>query len=83
MQTLVKPETKKKTTLAFSMVKVEGGLYAVQILKIEGGRVVGERIGAGTTLGHATCEAGDLLTHFHLYETEQSADDFFKNTRIV
>lgn len=79
-------ETKSKPAfstrrLAFTVVKVDGGLYAVQIVKFDKDRVISLRTGAGTSIGHASCEASDLLTHYHLYEPD--ADTFFRETRMV
>ena len=78
--TQVKKEVK---TLAFTIKKVAGDLYADQIIKIADGRIIGVKTGTGTSFGHATCEAGDLLTHFHLYEFERGVDSFYESVKMI
>lgn len=70
-------------TLAFNTIKTKNGLFAAQIIKYEGDKILAIRTGAGTTFGHATNEAGDLLTHYHLYEYQNGPDSFFEKARMI
>ena len=87
MPVMVKKEqqevAKSERTLAFNVKKVDGGLYAAQIIKYEGNKILEIRTGAGTTFGHATAEAEDLLTHFFLYEFENGSDSYIKTVRMI
>jgi hypothetical protein len=64
-------------SLAFRVKPMGDGLYAAEILKLEGNRVVEQRNSPGTTLGHAIAAADDLMDGWAFNEIEQKADDYF------
>jgi hypothetical protein len=64
-------------SLAFRVKPMGDGLYAAEILKIEGTHVMETRNGPGTTLGHAIAAADDLMDGWAFNEIEQKPEDYF------
>lgn len=64
-------------SLAFRVKSMGDGLYAAEILMLNGNRVIETRNGPGTTLGHAMAAADDLMDGWAFNEIEQKADDYF------
>ena len=69
---------KKVVSLAFRVKPMGDGLYAAEILRLEGNRVVETRNGPGTTLGHAIAAADDLMDGWAFNEIESKPETFFK-----
>jgi hypothetical protein len=79
------PVSKKveEIELAFGVIKVTKELYAVKIVMYQGSKVLDTRIGAGTTLGHAICEAEDLVANFNLYIEGNPAENYFATVKTI
>lgn len=73
---------KAVVSLAFRVIPNSEGLFAPEMLMLEGDAVVGKRHGLFTTLGHAIGAADDLLDGWAFNEIEQKAEDYFKNVLL-
>ena len=64
-------------SLAFRVVPSDDGLFAAQMLLLNGDCVVEKRTGLYTTLGHAIGAADDLMDGWAFNEIEQTPKNYF------
>jgi len=78
-------EAKGITTLAFRVKPQVDGLFAAEIIKLEGNKITGTREGVATDLGHAIAIADELFSSYSvqvLHTGEATAETFFTNVTI-
>lgn len=66
-----------EVSLAFRVVPMGDGLYAAQMLRLEGDTVVEKRTGVATTLGHAICTADEAQDGWAFSQIEKAPGEFF------
>lgn len=69
---------KMVVSLAFRVKAHGDNLFSPEMLLIKGDKVVEQRNGVGTTLGHAIAATDDLMDGWAFNEIEQKAEDYFK-----
>jgi hypothetical protein len=71
--------SKGVVSLAFRVKPLGDNLFSAEMLLIQDNKIIANRTGIATTLGHAIGAADDLMDGWAFNEIEQGVEDYFYN----